>query len=77
MRCRSCALVTSSGHLIGGGRGEEIDGAECVIRMNDAPTVRGYGGDVGRRTSLRVIAHSSMQRVLRNRRELLNASQVR
>uniref|UniRef100_A0A4W5LPB2 ST6 N-acetylgalactosaminide alpha-2,6-sialyltransferase 5 n=1 Tax=Hucho hucho TaxID=62062 RepID=A0A4W5LPB2_9TELE len=72
MHCRSCALVTSSGHLIGGGRGEEIDRAECVIRMNDAPTVRGYGGDVGRRTSLRVIAHSSMQRVLRSRHELLN-----
>ncbi|CAB1317980.1 unnamed protein product, partial [Coregonus sp. 'balchen'] len=62
MHCRSCALVTSSGHLMGGGRGEEIDRAECVIRMNDAPTLRGYGRDVGRRTSLRVIAHSSMQR---------------
>lgn len=75
MHCGSCALVTSSGHLIGGGRGEEIDRAECVIRMNDAPTTRGYGQDVGRRTSLRVIAHSSMQRVLRSRHELLNASQ--
>uniref|UniRef100_A0A673W084 ST6 N-acetylgalactosaminide alpha-2,6-sialyltransferase 5 n=1 Tax=Salmo trutta TaxID=8032 RepID=A0A673W084_SALTR len=64
MHCRSCALVTSSGHLMGGGRGEEIDRAECVIRMNDAPTALGYGRDVGRRTSLRVIAHSSMQRVL-------------
>ncbi|XP_076004462.1 alpha-N-acetylgalactosaminide alpha-2,6-sialyltransferase 5 [Genypterus blacodes] len=75
MHCQTCALVTSSGHLIGGGRGDEIDRAECVIRMNDAPTARGYAGDVGRRTSLRVIAHSSMQRVLRNRHELLNASQ--
>ncbi|XP_036842618.1 alpha-N-acetylgalactosaminide alpha-2,6-sialyltransferase 5-like [Oncorhynchus mykiss] len=75
MHCHSCALVTSSGHLMGGGRGEEIDRAECVIRMNDAPTALGYGRDVGRRTSLRVIAHSSMQRVLRNRHELLNASQ--
>ncbi|CAG5896418.1 unnamed protein product [Menidia menidia] len=75
MHCHTCALVTSSGHLIGGGRGKEIDRAECVIRMNDAPTARGYGQDVGRRTSLRVIAHSSMQRVLRSRHELLNASQ--
>lgn len=75
MHCHTCALVTSSGHLIGGGRGEEIDRAECVIRMNDAPTARGYARDVGRRTSLRVIAHSSMQRVLRSRNELLNASQ--
>ncbi|XP_045908906.1 alpha-N-acetylgalactosaminide alpha-2,6-sialyltransferase 5 isoform X2 [Micropterus dolomieu] len=75
MHCQTCALVTSSGHLIGGGRGEEIDRAECVIRMNDAPTARGYARDAGRRTSLRVIAHSSMQRVLRSRHELLNASQ--
>ncbi|KAK5860314.1 hypothetical protein PBY51_021803 [Eleginops maclovinus] len=75
MHCQTCALVTSSGHLLGGGRGEEIDQAECVIRMNDAPTARGYAPDVGRRTSLRVIAHSSMQRVLRSRHELLNASQ--
>ncbi|XP_073710093.1 alpha-N-acetylgalactosaminide alpha-2,6-sialyltransferase 5 isoform X2 [Misgurnus anguillicaudatus] len=75
MHCSSCALVTSSGHLIGGGRGKEIDRTECVIRMNDAPTARGYGVDVGHRTSLRVIAHSSMQRVLRSRQELLNSSQ--
>uniref|UniRef100_A0A3P8SWZ6 Alpha-N-acetylgalactosaminide alpha-2,6-sialyltransferase 6 n=1 Tax=Amphiprion percula TaxID=161767 RepID=A0A3P8SWZ6_AMPPE len=65
MHCHTCALVTSS----------EIDRAECVIRMNDAPTARGFARDVGRRTSLRVIAHSSMQRVLRSRHELLNASQ--
>ncbi|TNN88539.1 Alpha-N-acetylgalactosaminide alpha-2,6-sialyltransferase 5 [Liparis tanakae] len=75
MHCQTCALVTSSGHLVGGGRGEDIDRAECVIRMNDAPTARGYAADVGRRTALRVVAHSSMQRVLRNRHELLNASQ--
>ncbi|CAL8278790.1 unnamed protein product [Lota lota] len=75
MHCQTCSLVTSSGHLIGGRRGPEIDSAECVIRMNDAPTARGYAVDVGRRTSLRVIAHSSMQRVLRSRQELLNSSQ--
>lgn len=75
MHCRTCSLVTSSGHLIGGGRGAEIDRAQCVIRMNDAPTSRGFSRDVGRRTSLRVIAHSSLQRVLRSRHELLNSSQ--
>lgn len=72
--CRSCALVTSSGHMTGSGRGAEIDETECVIRMNDAPTRR-YQKDVGQHTNLRVIAHSSMQRVLRNRYELLNSSQ--
>ncbi|XP_067270170.1 alpha-N-acetylgalactosaminide alpha-2,6-sialyltransferase 5b isoform X2 [Pseudorasbora parva] len=74
MHCRSCALVTSSGHMTGSDRGSEIDRKECVIRMNDAPT-KGYQRDVGQRTSLRVVAHSSMQRVLRNRLELLNSSQ--
>ncbi|XP_075038037.1 alpha-N-acetylgalactosaminide alpha-2,6-sialyltransferase 5 [Mixophyes fleayi] len=74
MRCKSCALVTSSGHLLGSKLGDRIDQTECVIRMNDAPT-HGHGQDVGNKTSLRVVAHSSMQRVLRNRNELLNLSQ--
>ncbi|XP_036969390.1 alpha-N-acetylgalactosaminide alpha-2,6-sialyltransferase 5b [Acanthopagrus latus] len=74
MHCRTCALVTSSGHLTGSKRGGEIDSSDCVIRMNDAPSVS-YQQDVGQRTSLRVIAHSSLQRVLRSRQELLNVSQ--
>lgn len=74
MHCRSCALVSSSGRLTGSHRGAEIDRSDCVIRMNDAPTAR-HQGDVGRRTSLRVVAHSSLQRVLQGRRELLNDSQ--
>ncbi|XP_044891973.1 alpha-N-acetylgalactosaminide alpha-2,6-sialyltransferase 5 isoform X2 [Felis catus] len=74
MHCRDCALVTSSGHLLHSRQGPQIDQTECVIRMNDAPT-RGYGRDVGNRTSLRVIAHSSIQRILRNRHDLLNVSQ--
>uniref|UniRef100_A0A8C6TRX8 Alpha-N-acetylgalactosaminide alpha-2,6-sialyltransferase 6 n=1 Tax=Neogobius melanostomus TaxID=47308 RepID=A0A8C6TRX8_9GOBI len=72
--CKTCALVSSSGHLTGSNKGEEIDQSECVIRMNDAPSV-GYQRDVGRRTSVRIIAHSSLQRVLRNRQQLLNSSQ--
>ncbi|CAI5776908.1 alpha-N-acetylgalactosaminide alpha-2,6-sialyltransferase 5 [Podarcis lilfordi] len=74
MHCASCALVTSSGHLLRSQQGKKIDQTECVIRMNDAPT-RGFVKDVGNKTSLRVIAHSSMQRILRNRHELLNMSQ--
>ncbi|XP_034079351.1 alpha-N-acetylgalactosaminide alpha-2,6-sialyltransferase 5b [Gymnodraco acuticeps] len=74
MHCRTCALVTSSGQLTGSKRGEEIDSNECVIRMNDAPSIN-YQRDVGRRTNLRVVAHSSLQRVLRSRQQLLNASQ--
>ncbi|XP_038649688.1 alpha-N-acetylgalactosaminide alpha-2,6-sialyltransferase 5 [Scyliorhinus canicula] len=74
LHCHDCALVTSSGQLIGSGRGAQIDRAECVIRMNDAPT-RGYQEDVGQRTSLRVVAHSSLQRLLQKGSELLNATQ--
>ncbi|KAM4739770.1 alpha-N-acetylgalactosaminide alpha-2,6-sialyltransferase 5b [Anableps anableps] len=74
MHCTTCALVTSSGHLTGSNRGKEIDHTDCVIRMNDAPCA-GYDLDVGRRTSLRVVAHSSLQRALRSRQELFNGSQ--
>ncbi|XP_012677220.1 alpha-N-acetylgalactosaminide alpha-2,6-sialyltransferase 5b isoform X2 [Clupea harengus] len=74
MHCNSCSLVTSSGHLTGSGRGVDIDRADCVIRMNDAPT-EGHEQDVGRRTSLRVVAHSSMNQVLRNRQNLLQSRQ--
>ncbi|XP_031678306.1 alpha-N-acetylgalactosaminide alpha-2,6-sialyltransferase 5-like isoform X1 [Oncorhynchus kisutch] len=73
--CNCCALVSSSGHLTGSNRGDEIDRTECVIRMNNAPNGNNFKQDVGRRTSLRVIAHSSLQRVLQRRQELLNTNQ--
>lgn len=70
LHCRTCALVTSSSHVLGTGAGAEIDRAQCVIRMNDAPTM-GYDADVGNHTSLRVVAHSSVFRVVRRLNELL------
>ncbi|XP_038049811.1 alpha-N-acetyl-neuraminyl-2,3-beta-galactosyl-1,3-N-acetyl-galactosaminide alpha-2,6-sialyltransferase-like [Patiria miniata] len=54
LRCTSCAMVSSSGFLLGKGAGQEIDQHHCVIRMNMAP-VDGYQGDVGQRTTLRVL----------------------
>ncbi|XP_038069866.1 alpha-N-acetyl-neuraminyl-2,3-beta-galactosyl-1,3-N-acetyl-galactosaminide alpha-2,6-sialyltransferase-like [Patiria miniata] len=54
LRCSSCAVVSSSGTLLGQGAGQEIDRHSCVIRMNMAP-VEGYQNDVGERTSLRVM----------------------
>lgn len=71
LRCRRCALVTSSSHVLGSQAGEEIDNTECVIRMNDAPTV-GYEVDVGRKTTLRVVAHSSIFRVVRRPNDFLH-----
>lgn len=71
LRCHKCALVTSSSHVLGTGAGKEIDRTECVIRMNDAPTL-GYETDVGNQTSLRVVAHSSVFRVVRRPNEFLH-----
>ncbi|XP_054468385.1 alpha-N-acetylgalactosaminide alpha-2,6-sialyltransferase 6 [Anoplopoma fimbria] len=70
LHCHNCALVTSSSHVLGSRAGEEIDRTECVIRMNDAPTL-GYEADVGNQTSLRVVAHSSVFRVVRKPIEFL------
>ncbi|KAG7250466.1 hypothetical protein CRUP_020943, partial [Coryphaenoides rupestris] len=71
LHCGSCALVTSSSHVLGTHAGAEIDASDCVIRMNDAPTA-GFQADVGNRTSLRVVAHSSVFRVARRPAEFLN-----
>uniref|UniRef100_H3C312 ST6 N-acetylgalactosaminide alpha-2,6-sialyltransferase 6 n=1 Tax=Tetraodon nigroviridis TaxID=99883 RepID=H3C312_TETNG len=71
LHCHHCALVTSSSHVLGTGAGAEIDRTQCVIRMNDAPTL-GFEADVGNRTSLRVIAHSSVLRVARKMPEFLH-----
>lgn len=73
LHCHKCALVTSSSHVLGSGAGEEIDHTECVIRMNDAPT-SGYEVDVGTRTTLRVVAHSSVFRVVRRPSDFLNST---
>ncbi|XP_075572764.1 alpha-N-acetylgalactosaminide alpha-2,6-sialyltransferase 6 [Pelecanus crispus] len=70
-RCHQCVVVTSSSHLLGTRLGSAINGAECTIRMNDAPTT-GYEVDVGNKTSFRVVAHSSLYRVLKRPQEFVN-----
>ncbi|XP_038020925.2 alpha-N-acetylgalactosaminide alpha-2,6-sialyltransferase 6 isoform X1 [Anas platyrhynchos] len=69
--CHQCVIVTSSSHLLGTRLGSEIDQAECAIRMNDAPTT-GYEVDVGNKTTFRVVAHSSVYRVLKRPQEFVN-----
>lgn len=59
MHCSQCALVSSSGQMLGAGVGEEIDKIDCVIRMNNAP-MQGYEQDVGSRTTVRVVSHTSV-----------------
>ncbi|XP_076842438.1 LOW QUALITY PROTEIN: alpha-N-acetyl-neuraminyl-2,3-beta-galactosyl-1,3-N-acetyl-galactosaminide alpha-2,6-sialyltransferase [Brachyhypopomus gauderio] len=64
LHCTTCAVVSSSGHMLGSGRGSEIDAHDCVIRMNAAPT-GGFEADVGGRTSVRMVSHTSVPRLLR------------
>ncbi|KAJ7988258.1 hypothetical protein DPEC_G00321720 [Dallia pectoralis] len=65
MHCRQCALVSSSGQMRMAELGKEIDQTGCVVRMNNAPT-QGYEQDVGSRTSLRVVSHTSVPLLMKN-----------
>ncbi|KAK1803703.1 hypothetical protein P4O66_021110 [Electrophorus voltai] len=67
LRCGTCAVVSSSGHMRGSGCGSKIDAHECVIRMNAAPT-QGFEADVGNRTSVRMVSHTSVPHLLRGER---------
>lgn len=73
MHCSQCALVSSSGQMLGAGLGEEIDKVGCVIRMNNAPT-QGYEKDVGNRTSIRVVSHTSVPLLVKNESYYFNQS---
>ncbi|XP_038063306.1 alpha-N-acetylgalactosaminide alpha-2,6-sialyltransferase 3-like [Patiria miniata] len=61
-QCNQCAIVTSSGQLLGTGAGREIDSNDCVLRMNNAPT-KGHEEDVGSRTTIRVVGHINFGRI--------------
>jgi hypothetical protein len=50
----TCAVVGSSGSLIGRSYGREIDRADVVLRVNQAPATRQFQQDVGTRTTVRV-----------------------
>ncbi|NXY35797.1 SIA7D sialyltransferase, partial [Pomatorhinus ruficollis] len=63
--CRHCAVVSSSGQMLGSQLGQAIDGQECVLRMNHAPTT-GYEQDVGARSTIRVVSHTSVPLLLGN-----------
>ena len=58
----SCAVVGSSGKMVGASFGKEIDGHAFVVRHNNAPT-EGFEADVGGKTSM-MIQSSSAVRVL-------------
>ncbi|KAI8502796.1 St6galnac4p [Branchiostoma belcheri] len=62
--CSVCALVSTSGQVLNYMAGEEIDQAECVIRMNHAP-VDGFEKHVGTRTTVRVATHKNFEEAWR------------
>ncbi|XP_075572741.1 alpha-N-acetyl-neuraminyl-2,3-beta-galactosyl-1,3-N-acetyl-galactosaminide alpha-2,6-sialyltransferase [Pelecanus crispus] len=72
--CRRCAVVSSSGQMLGSRQGEAIDRQECVLRMNHAPTA-GYEEDVGTRSTIRVVSHTSVPLLLRNQPYFFQQSQ--
>ncbi|XP_071502789.1 uncharacterized protein [Diadema antillarum] len=69
-RYNSCAIVSSSGQLLGKNAGQEIDSADCVIRMNAAP-IKGFERDVGRRTTIRVACFISSHHLTTQAEDLL------
>ncbi|XP_075688969.1 alpha-N-acetylgalactosaminide alpha-2,6-sialyltransferase 3 isoform X3 [Rhinoderma darwinii] len=63
--CNHCAIVSNSGQMSGQKAGHEIDQSSCIWRMNNAPT-KGYTEDVGKRTTIRVVSHTSVPLLLRD-----------
>ncbi|KAF5893839.1 NeuAc-alpha-2,3-Gal-beta-1,3-GalNAc-alpha-2,6-sialyltransferase like, partial [Clarias magur] len=65
LHCASCAVVSSSGQMLGSRCAHEIERHDCVIRMNAAPT-HGFEADVGNKTTVRVVSHTSVRRLVQH-----------
>ena len=65
LKCNTCALVSSSGMLLGSNAGSQIDSADCVFRLNSAPTL-GYERDVGSKTTVRVVSVTGLKSLIRD-----------
>nr|XP_020650356.1 alpha-N-acetylgalactosaminide alpha-2,6-sialyltransferase 3 isoform X2 [Pogona vitticeps] len=63
--CNLCAIISNSGQMTEQKVGVEIDQSSCIWRMNNAPT-KGYEDDVGKRTTVRVVSHTSVPLLLKN-----------
>ncbi|XP_077977177.1 alpha-N-acetyl-neuraminyl-2,3-beta-galactosyl-1,3-N-acetyl-galactosaminide alpha-2,6-sialyltransferase-like [Glandiceps talaboti] len=71
MHCNTCSLVSNSGQLLYSNMGDEIDLAQCVFRLNTAPTY-GYELDVGKRTTVRIVSHRSISDLAGNATALIS-----
>ncbi|KAK0145317.1 Alpha-N-acetylgalactosaminide alpha-2,6-sialyltransferase 3 [Merluccius polli] len=73
LHCELCSIVSSSGQMLGQGAGPSIDRSSCVWRMNNAPS-RGFERDVGQRTTLRVVSHTSVPLLLQRPQQFFAAA---
>ena len=83
----SCAVVGSSGRLMGAGHGPAIDSARAVIRVNLAPaagpaayadpqrSLADWAADVGVRTTWRVLTMETFSRLPQYSRNLARSAQ--
>lgn len=62
---KECALVLSSGVLLGENLGDSINKYDRIVRINLAPT-KGYEKDVGSRTDVIVLGAYEIRNILRN-----------
>ncbi|XP_028284412.1 ST3 beta-galactoside alpha-2,3-sialyltransferase 3b isoform X2 [Parambassis ranga] len=53
LSCKRCIIVGNGGILSNKSLGSRIDDYDVVVRLNEAP-VRGYGKDVGTKTTMRI-----------------------
>ena len=65
LKCNTCALVSSSGMLLDSNAGSQIDSADCVFRLNSAPTL-GFEKDVGSKTTVRVLSVTGFKSLIRD-----------
>mmetsp|Transcript_34506 Transcript_34506/g.78770 ORF Transcript_34506/g.78770 Transcript_34506/m.78770 type:complete len:751 (-) Transcript_34506:101-2353(-) len=63
---KTCAVISSSGVLQAHKYGTDIDGADIVIRFNDAPT-KGFESNVGRKDVVRLMNNLFASQLLHNR----------
>lgn len=66
LKCNTCALVSSSGMLLDSNAGSQIDSADCVFRLNSAPTLD-FEEDVGTKTTVRVLSVTGFKSLIRSR----------
>ena len=58
-QCGSCAVVGNAWHLLGSGLGASIDAHDLVLRFAGAIEHEGFDDDVGSKSDIRLVYHST------------------